>query len=67
MVRGLWDYQFDAFIDVKLGDVDADSYKYELMTALLARWKTINKDKQGKHCHDQRKNFPLFFSQWTES
>ena len=26
MVRGLWDFQFDAIIDVKLGESDADSY-----------------------------------------
>ena len=38
MVRGLWDRQVDAIIDVKIGDADADSYKYEPMTALLARW-----------------------------
>ena len=37
MFRGLWDRQFDAIIDIKLGDADADSYKYELMAALLAR------------------------------
>ena len=54
LVRGLWDRQFDAIIGVKIGDTDADSYKYEPMTALLARWKTIKKDKHSKHCHNQR-------------
>ena len=43
MVLGLWDRQVDATIDFKLGDADADSYKYEPMTALLARWETIKK------------------------
>ena len=38
MIRGLWDCQFEAIIDVKLGDTDADSYKYEPMVALKARW-----------------------------
>ena len=38
MVQGLWNRQVDAIIDVKLDDTDADSYKYEPMTALLARW-----------------------------
>ena len=52
MVKRLWDYQVNAIIDVKLGDTDADSYKYELMTALLTRCKTIKKDKQDKNCHD---------------
>ena len=60
MVRGLWGQQDDAIIDVKLGNADADSYKYETMTALLALWYTINKDKHGKHCHNQRKMFSLF-------
>ena len=29
MVQGLWDCQVNATIDVKLGDADADTYKYE--------------------------------------
>ena len=37
MVQGLWDLQVDDIIDVKLGDANADSYKYEPMAALLAR------------------------------
>ena len=28
MARGLWDCQVDVIIDVKLGDADADTYKY---------------------------------------
>ena len=38
MVQDLWDHQVNAIIDVKLGDADADTYKYEPMAALLARW-----------------------------
>ena len=60
MVRGLWDRQVDATIDVKIGDDDADTYKYEPMTALLARWENTKKDKHGKDCHDQWKHFPPF-------
>ena len=60
MIRGLWDRQAEAIIDVKLGDADADSYKYEPTAALLAWWETIKKDKHGKHCHDQRKHFSPF-------
>ena len=37
MILGLWDLQVDATIDVKLGDADADTYKYETMTSLLSR------------------------------
>ena len=61
MVLVLWDRQVNAIIDVKIGGTDADSYKYEPMTALLARWETINKDKHGNHCHDQWKHFLPFF------
>ena len=60
MVRGLWDCYVAVIIDVKLGDFDADSYKYKPMTALLTRWETIKKDKHGKHCHYQRKLFSTF-------
>ena len=37
MIQVLWDRQVNAIIDVKLGDADAYTYKYEPMTALLAR------------------------------
>ena len=36
MIRVVWDYQVIAIIDVKIGDADADTYKYESMTSLLA-------------------------------
>ena len=38
MIRGLWDRQIDAIIDIKIGDADADTYNHEPMTSLLARW-----------------------------
>ena len=66
MIQCLWDRQIDDIIDIKLGDADADTYKYEPMTALLARWENIKKDKHGKHCHDQRMFFLRLSSQWTE-
>ena len=65
MIRGLWDCQVDAIIDVKLGDSDADTYKYKPMTSLLSRWENIEKDKHGKHCHNQRKKNRCLFFQWT--
>ena len=60
MIRCLLDCQVDAIIDIKLGDNDADTYKYEPMIALLARSENIKKDKHGKHCNDQRKHFSPF-------
>ena len=63
MIRGLWDSQVGAIIDVKLGDADADTYKYDPMTPLLARWENIKKYKDSKHCHDQQKqNSPFVIS-----
>ena len=37
IIRGLWDHQVDVIIDVKLGDADADTYKYDPMSSLLSR------------------------------
>ena len=61
MIQGLWDRQINSSIDVKLVDADADTYKYEPMASLLARWENIKKDKYGKHCIYQRKHFSPFF------
>ena len=47
MVLVLWVHKFNAIIDVKIGDADTDTYKYEPMTALLARWVMIKEYKQG--------------------
>ena len=60
MIRCLRYRQVKAIIDIKLGDSDADSYKYETMAALLDRWETIKKDKHDKNCHDQRLYFSPF-------
>ena len=59
IIQGLWDWQVKSIIDVKLGDADADSYKYEPMEALLVQWETINKGKQINHCNDQQKEISL--------
>ena len=66
MIQGLWDRQVDAIIDVKLRDADADTYKYEPMESLLARWEKLKKDKHGNHYHNQRICFSRLFFQWTE-
>ena len=52
IIRGLWDQQAEAIIDVKLGDADTDSYKYYPMISLLTWCETIKKDKHGKHCNN---------------
>ena len=60
MIQVLWYRQVEAVIDVRLGDADADPYKYEPMVALLARQETIKKYKHGKHCYKQQKHFLPF-------
>ena len=60
MIQGLCYQQAEPIINVKLGNTDADSYKFEPMAELLAWWKKINKDKHGKHCHYQEIYCSLF-------
>ena len=61
MIRGLWNWQTDPIIDVKLGDANTDTYRFKPMSAILARWEKIKKDKYGTHFHDQRKFCVRFF------
>ena len=60
MILFLWDWQVDAIIDVKLGEADLDSYKYELMSDLLYWWETVKKDKHGNYYNYQQKHFSPF-------
>ena len=48
MIKSLWDNQVEVIIDVKLGDAEADTYRYDPMTSLLDRWEKIKKNKHGK-------------------
>ena len=52
MIQGLWDWEVEAIIGIKLGNADEGSYKYEPMEALLDRWETIKKDKHINNCND---------------
>ena len=65
MIRGLWNRRVDAIIDVKLGDADADTYKYEPTTSLLTRREEIEKDKHAKHRHSRPTE--TFFSVYSFS
>ena len=38
LIQDLWVIQIDAIINVGFGDVDTDTYKYELMDKLLSLW-----------------------------
>ena len=55
MIRGLWYFQVDAILDVKLWDANVDTYTYNPMTALLAGWENIKKYKHGRHNNDHQK------------
>ena len=47
-IRGLWDRQTNSIMDVKLGDTDVYTYRFEPMLTLLAWWEKIKKNKHGK-------------------
>ena len=47
-------------MDVKPGNADANTYRFEPMDKLLDRWEKTNKDKHSEHCHKQWKYFPQF-------
>ena len=57
MIQIWWYRKSEAIIGVKIGNADADSYKYEPMTALLDWWETTEKDNKSKHCNNKRKMF----------
>ena len=57
MIKALWDRQADAIIDAKIGNTDADSFRYQPMAALLDLWEKIKQDKHGKHFHDKWRFF----------
>ena len=63
MVQNLWDLQVNAIINIKFGDTDTDTYRYEPMTSLLAGWEKIKKYKHGNHCHDKQNFFCRLLSQ----
>ena len=54
MVQGLCYCQVNTIIEIRLGDTDTDSYKYEPMAALLARREMTKKDKHVNHYHNQQ-------------
>ena len=57
LIRGLWYRHTNTIIDVKIGNTDTDTYRFEPMLALMDWWEKTKKDKYGKKCHDQRKCF----------
>ena len=54
LIWGVYDRHTNATIDVKLGNADIDTYIFEPMKTLLARWKKTKKDKNGNKFHEQR-------------
>ena len=54
LIRGLWEIQNDVIIDVRFGDADMDTYKYDPMDKLLIIWDKENKDNHGNNLHEQQ-------------
>ena len=61
-IRGLWEIQTEAIIDVRFEDTDVDSQKPVRMDKFFAGWEKLNKDKHGKacYCYDQRRHLSPF-------
>ena len=57
IIQGLWDRKTDTIIYVKLGDADADTYRFEPMLTLLDWWEKMKTDNHGNHYHKQQKHF----------
>ena len=49
-IRGLWDIQTEAIIDVRFGDSDAETWNPVRMDKLLADWDKTKKDKHAQAC-----------------
>ena len=54
LIRGLWDIQTDAIIDIRFRYSDAETYVKEVIDQIFPRWEKMNVDKNGKNCHEQR-------------
>ena len=57
LIQVLWYLQYNSTINVKIGDTDTYSYRFDPMSVLLAWWDKIKRDKNGNHRNDQRKQF----------
>ena len=55
MILVLWGQHTDVIIYVKLGNADADTYRFEPMDKILDCWKKMKKGKHGSHYHEQQK------------
>ena len=60
LIWGLWESQTEAIINIIFGDLDKETYKKEPTDKHLDCWEKENKDKHGKHCHEQWKIFHIF-------
>ena len=61
LIWGLWEQQTDAIIDVKIGNDDTNTYKFDPMDNILDCWEEKNKDTHGKHCNEKWKMFLCLF------
>ena len=62
LIRGLWEIQKDAIVDVRFVDADAETYVKEGMGTILPRWEKTKKENHGRNFHEQRKNSLLIIS-----
>ena len=60
LIRGLCEIQTESIIDVIFGDDDVENYVKEGMDTIFPRWEITNKEKHGRHCHEEWKHFSPF-------
>ena len=66
LIKGLWESQTDAIIDVIFGDTDADAYNNEPVKNILAHWEREKNTSTGSTVTSNEDNFPYFPSQWMK-
>ena len=62
LIWGWWERQTNIIINIKLGDADTYTYKFDLIDNLLYLWEKQNDNNHGKNCHEQQKNYPFVLS-----
>ena len=67
LIWGLWEQHTDVIIDVKIVDVNADSYRYEPMDKLVARWKKQINMNTIRTATNNRKNFSGCYFCWCHA
>ena len=59
-IRGLYEKQTEALLDIRVTDTDAESYKHKSLEQVLKQQETEKKRKYKKACEERRCHFTPF-------